>query len=124
MRILLAVFFICWMMGCSTRPPATEHRTAQGVLEQFPGDVQSFEAWAGHPFTVGGTPVLPTDEIPESTLMQYVGEIVLVSGIWEPGKRWKPTPGEANLPMPVDPGGGTMIRGDGIRVSTIRRMSQ
>ena len=68
---------------------------------------------------VGNTPVIPTDEVPEEVLKKFVGSLVMVSGVWHPGKRWNPTEEEMTMPMPVDPGKQVVIRGDGLKASMI-----
>ena len=95
----------------SAKEPPGEQRTARGVLEHYPSDVRSLQAWYGHPFMIGDTPVLPTPEVPEEVLKKHVGSTVLVSGVWYPGERWTPTEGERNMPMPVDAVEGGVTRG-------------
>ena len=106
--------------GCSTQQPPPEERTVQGVLEHFPSDVKSSQAWHGHNFMVGKTPVLPTDTVPEDVLKKHVGNLVVVTGIWHPGERWQPTEEEMNMPTPVDPEKEVVIRGDGLEASSVK----
>ncbi len=68
---------------------------------------------------VGTTPILPTEPVPEDVLKKYVGNLVVVTGVWHPGERWEPTEQEMNMPMPVDPEKEVVIRGDGLKASSI-----
>ena len=77
------------------------------------------QAWHGHTFVVNATPILPTAQVPEDTLKKFVGSLVIVQGVWQPGKRWTPSEEEKNAPMPVDPDKEIVIVGDGLRASTI-----
>lgn len=99
--------------------PLPEQKTVRGVLEHYRSDVQSLQAWYGHPFMIGDTPVLPTPEVPEDVLKKHVGNTVVVSGVWYPGERWTATDEERNMPMPVDALEGAVIRGDGLKALTI-----
>ena len=106
-----------------------EKMTALGILRHFPSDVKSVQAWYGHNFLVGDTPVIATDKVSEETLKGLIGELVAVTGTWNPGERWKPTEEEFPVPTPqsilrdaegvVDAKG--VVRGDGIEATTIKR---
>jgi len=43
-------------------------KSAQGLLKYYPSNVKSSQAWHGHNFIVGGTPILPTKLVPEDVL--------------------------------------------------------
>jgi hypothetical protein len=45
---------------------------------------------------------------------------VVVSGIWDAGQEWRPTEEEKNMPMPVYPDENIIIRGEGLKVSSIQ----
>lgn len=93
----------------------SEERTASGVLQHYPSDVQSSEAWYGHNFIVDGTPVLPTEEVTSEALTAAAGKHVVVSGTWHPGTKWEPSEAERmSMPHPVGPNTADVIRGDGI----------
>ena len=68
---------------------------------------------------VGTTPILPSDVVPEDVLMKHVGNVVVVTGVWQPGQRWQPTERELTGQMPVDPEKDIVIRGDGLKASSI-----
>ena len=104
----------------SAQESVPEQRTVRGMLEHFPSDVKSVEAWYGHNFMVGDTPVIATEEVPEETLSKFVGTEVVITGVWQPGEQWNPTEEEANMPNPVSPDTAAVIRGDGIKASTIK----
>ncbi|MGZ0163597.1 MAG: tetratricopeptide repeat protein, partial [Planctomycetales bacterium] len=42
--------------------------TTRGLLTHFPQDVKSTEAWLGHEFMVGETPIRTTDKVPRDFL--------------------------------------------------------
>ena len=109
----------CLVAGCATQRRLPQQKTVRGYLKHFPSNVRSSQAWHGHHFMVGNTPVIPTDEVPEEILKKFVGALVMVSGAWHPGERWNPTEEEMNMPMPVDPDKQVVIRGDGLRASMI-----
>lgn len=100
-------------------PSPPDARTVRGVLEFYPSDVQSVQAWYGHTFMVDGTPILPTDRVPEELLRKHVGRPVTVTGVWQSGTRWTPTEEEKRQPMPVDPEKEVVMRGDGLRATSI-----
>ncbi|QTN33004.1 hypothetical protein HZ994_11960 [Akkermansiaceae bacterium] len=122
----------CCILGCSEhkteskRSPASgqgsvrEERTAKGVLRHFPSDVKSAQAWNGHNFLVGDTPVIATTTVPEETLKRFIGREVIVAGAWNPGEQWNPKEGDAIIQAPSHPGGEAVIRGDRIEVASIK----
>ena len=97
-----------------------EHKTAQGVLRHFPSDIKSTQAWYRHNFLVGDTPVIATSAVPEETLRKFIGSEVIVSGVWHPGEQWKPTEEESCLQSPIHPDGEVVVRGEGIKASSIK----
>ena len=105
--------------GCVSGSPTPERMTVRGVLQHFPSDVRSAQAWYGHNFIVGSTPILPTDNVPKEVLKEHVGKHVVITGIWDPGQAWEPDDKELNLPMPVDPEKEVIIRGDGLEASSL-----
>jgi len=107
------------LISCATQQSIPAQRTVRGYLKHYPSNVRSSQAWHGHNFMVGNTPILPTDEVPEDVLEKFVGSLVMVSGVWHPGEPWQPTEDEMNMPMPLDPQKDTVIRGDGLKASTI-----
>jgi len=107
------------LISCATQQSIPAKRTVRGYLKHYPSNVRSSQAWHGHNFMVGNTPILPTDEVPEDVLEKFVGSLVMVSGVWHPGEPWQPTEDEMNMPMPLDPQKDTVIRGDGLKASTI-----
>ena len=101
------------MSACSDEMAVT------GVLEHFPQDVKSVEAWLGHEFKVGDTPIKPTVEIPAEELKRLIGSTVTIKGVWNPGSIVEPT-GEALLesrPLGFE----EQSRGDGLEASSITK---
>ncbi|MGB0744303.1 MAG: hypothetical protein ACPGSB_07230 [Opitutales bacterium] len=94
-------------------------RTVQGVLKHYPSDVRSAQAWHGYNFMVGNTPVIPTKELTEEKLKEFVGAKVSVTGVWEPGREWKPTEEQTAMPMPAYPDEQKIIVGDGLKATSI-----
>ncbi|MDH3692675.1 MAG: hypothetical protein OEU36_24880 [Gammaproteobacteria bacterium] len=120
-RNLLAILMLGILFaGCTTRHPPPEQKTVQGVMKHVPANVRSSQAWQGHQFMVGSTPVIPTAAVPEKELEWHVGKSVVVSGIWDAGQEWWPTEEEKNMPMPVYPDEQIIIRGEGLKVSSIQ----
>ena len=120
-RNLLAILMLGILFtGCTTRLAPPEQMTVQGVMKHFPANVRRSHAWHGHQFMVGSTPVIPTAAVPEKELKWHVGKSVVVSGIWHAGQQWRPTEEEENMPMPVYPDEQIIIRGDGLKVSSIQ----
>lgn len=118
---LFAMFLLgALIAGCATGESDPEQRTISGYLKHFPSNIRSSQAWHGHHFMVGNTPVIPTDQVPEEVLKKFVGALVMVTGVWHPGERWIPAEEEMNMPMPVDPDKGIIIKGDGLQVSSIK----
>lgn len=101
--------------------------TVRGLLKQSPQDVKSTEAWLGHEFMVGETPIRPTEEVPREVLITMVGEIVEIEGLWNAGKKWEPPkPAEEGfqLQTPTYPEGVTVVTGAGIEASSATRIEK
>jgi len=121
-KIILATLILSmFAAGCAQQGPDPELKTVQGLMKHFPADVKSSQAWQGHHFMVGDTPVIPTAAVPEAELRRHVGKSVVVSGVWYAGQQWQPGEEEKDLPMPVMPDNQIIIRGDGLKVSSIRK---
>lgn len=101
--------------------PVADTRTVEGELQHFPTDVKSTEAWYGHEFKVGDTPVIPTDAVTRDELMELVGRNVLVTGTWHPGEVWKPSDEPSQTAMPVEVGPDGVTRGEGLQVTSIEK---
>lgn len=131
-KVTAILLFGTLIIGCSdheseSRPESEsakvsvpEQRTVRGVLRHFPSDVKSAEAWHGHNFIVGDTPVIATENVSQETMKRFVGLEVIVSGVWHPGEQWKPTEEESGLQAPVYPDGEVVVRGDGIQAASIK----
>jgi hypothetical protein len=105
-----AALFSLALAGCDSGPPvenaehlvrATEEMaakdrgsaekiTVRGLLRHYPQDVKSTEAWLGHEFIVGETPIRTTEKVPRDVLMKMVGENVEIEGLWNAGEKWEP----------------------------------
>ena len=120
MKKISIILLLGILLGCSLHQQTSEEKTVQGVLKHFPSNARSAHAWYGHNFIIGNTPILPTDTVPEAILKKHVGKVLSVSGIWYPGKQWKPTKEEMNIPMPVNPKNKVIVRDDGLRASSIK----
>jgi hypothetical protein len=116
---LIIVAFACIVAGCSTQQPAATLRTVTGVLNYYPSNVKSSEAWYGHNFIVNGMPIISTENVSEGTLKKHAGSRVTITGIWQPGKRWKPSTQELLEQMPIDPDKDVVIIGDGLKALSI-----
>lgn len=102
-----------------------EKTTVRGLLKQYPQDVKSAEAWLGHEFMIGETPIRPTEEVPREVLITMVGENVEIEGLWNAGKKWepaKPEDEEFHLQTPSYPEGVVIVRGSGIEASSVRKI--
>ena len=119
-RILFVLVLIMYFHGCSTQQKTPEQMTIQGVLNHFPTNVRSMQAWSDHQFMIGNTPIIPTPAVPEERLKRHVGSSVIVSGVWHAGKEWHPTEEEKDMPMPAYPKKQIISRGDGLRLSSIK----
>ena len=118
-KLPVVLLFGSLMVACTGQGSGPEQTTVRGVLKYFPSDVKSAQAWHGHNFMVGGTPVIPTEEVPEEALKELVGSEVRVTGVWHGGEEWNPTEADAQLPMPVEEGGGKIVRGGGLEASSV-----
>ena len=93
----------------------SEQRQAEGILEYYSPNVQSSQAWYGHNFMLGDTPIKPSKDYPEEKLLKYVGKRIRVKGTWDAGKTEQPDP---NLPMPQQ-NLAPVTRNDGIIVEQL-----
>jgi len=118
-KILITLILSMFIAGCAKQGPDPEQKTVQGLMKHYPANVRSSQAWQGHNFMVGDTPVIPTGAVPENELLRHVGKSVVVSGVWHAGQQWQPSKEEKNIPMPVNPDNQIIIRGDGLKVSSI-----
>jgi len=117
-------FFFCSYLLATSLANAlpinqVEMKTAHGVLVYFPETVQSRQAWYGHNFMLGDTPIQPTAAFPAKKLLTYVGKTITVQGHWFNGTAFVqdtqqplPMPMEAEQTQPI-------IRGDGILVEQL-----
>lgn len=105
-----------------------DQRTVSGLLKHYPSDVRSAQAWHGHNFIVGETPVISTEEVPEEELMKFVGSEVVITGVWHPGNESNPREDQGQrpiqvpliaVPQPMPEGGEVVVRGDGLKASSI-----
>ena len=97
----------------------------RGLLRHFPQDVKSAEAWLGHEFMVGDTPIRITEKVPRDVLINLVGENVEIEGLWNAGKKWEPPkPAEEGfqLQTPSYPEGVTVVTGAGIEASSVTKI--
>lgn len=96
-KAAVLVFFVSLILGCTeqqsplSEESVPEQRTVRGVLSHFPSDVRSAQAWHGHNFIVGDTPVIATETVSEERLKTFIGLTVIVTGVWHPGEKWNPT---------------------------------
>ena len=124
---IATVVLIGWTILCGCRSPEPQNKVQRiaGVLSHYPSDVKSAEAWYGHNFMVDGTPIQPTDAVPETVLLKHVGKRIRISGYWNPGTVWKPTPEEMTEQMPCDPNDDIPdIVNDGIMVQSIEILNE
>ena len=123
-KILASAIILLFVVGCAKQSADTEQMTAKGVMKHFPSDVKSPQAWQGHNFMVGNTPVIPTPDVSEDELLSHIGKSVVVIGTWYDGQQWQPNENEKNLPIPVSQENQIMIRGDGLKVSSISLINE
>ena len=101
--------------------------TTRGLLAHFPQDVKSTEAWMGHEFMVGETPIRTTEKVPRDALMKMVGQKVEIEGMWNAGKKWEPPkPAEEGFQSqtPSFPEGVTVATVSGIEASSVRQLEE
>ena len=108
------------VVGCEKKDPGPEHRSAKGLMKHYPSNIQSIQSWQGHNFIVGDTPVIPTESVTEDELQKYIGKFVIVTGIWHSGQEWTPSENEKDVPAPIMTDNQIVIRGDGLKVSSIK----
>lgn len=107
----------------STKLRSVSKVSVHGVLRHFPQDVKSEQAWLGHEYMVGDTPIRPTNAVPAEKLQNLVGKTVTIEGVWNPGKEVEPTNEELHS-RPIVPGGATLIRGSGIEALKVMRADE
>ena len=100
----------------------SEIRVVEGVLKHHPTDVKSVQAWLGHEFQIGETPIRATEAVSAETLKSLVGKTVRVEGEWNPGEKWSPAEGEQVISHPLLPEGGEATRGQGIEASSVSEL--
>ena len=130
LKRLFSLFLLgCLVGGCDREQPVIEKKiargleTVSGLLEYFPENVRSTQAWYGHYYMVGGTPVIPTKEVPAETLQKFVDSEVVIQGVWYPGEKWNPTTEEEKiLPRPTDLDQHEVVRFDGVKISSIEQV--
>ncbi|TWT99018.1 hypothetical protein [Neorhodopirellula pilleata] len=101
---------------------SVDTRSAQGVLRHYRPDVKSTQAWLGHEFMVGETPILPTKFVPSETLRGMVGRTVIVEGVWNSGKTWSQptlTDDDDFSQNPIFAEDAMVVRGSGIEVRSV-----
>jgi hypothetical protein len=91
----------CWLL-CGSWLGAEMFRQDQpieksGVLQYFPPEVKSVEAWHGQVFKVEDLPLLPQTPEQKAQLEQLVGQKITVRGTWFVGTPWESDP---RLPQP------------------------
>ena len=96
----------------------------QGVLRHHRQDVKSVEAWMGHEYTVNGKPILATVEVTTKVLRKFVGKTVVVEGVWNPGKKWEPSPEDAVLQTPSFGIDEVVMIGSGIEASKVELVEE
>lgn len=132
--LMLMLAVVCLTSGCSKPQPAAKTKpdpapaavklqTVRGVLRHHPSNVKSVQAWLGHNFMVEGAAIIPTAAVPEETLLKHIGKEVIVTGIWEPGRRWKPA-AETVEQVPVFPESAIVNIGDGLKAASIKTVSR
>lgn len=112
----------CLLTNFSVSAAETDDiQTASGILSYFPSHVQSHQAWHGHNFMLGDTPIQPTPEFPSEKLLRYVGKRIKVSGVWSKGTVWQNDEQQQALPMPIEAEQNQVImRNDGILVQKLK----
>jgi hypothetical protein len=102
------------------QPKVRDQMMATGILKYFPSDVKSVQAWSGHTFMVGSTPVIATSEVSEEMLNKLVETEVTVTGEWHPGEKWQASEEDAISQTPHFPTGQDIVRGEGIKLISIK----
>jgi hypothetical protein len=101
--------------------------TIEGVLKYYPQDIKSVQAWLGHEYMVGETPIRPTDSVSSETLRKKVGRTVKIDGVWNFGEtlsRAKLTDDEAYMQTPSFSEGESAIRGSGINALSVLEVDE
>lgn len=105
--------------AAEANPQPADTKTVEGILEYYPQDVKSMQAWLGHEFMVGETPIRPTEAVSSETLRKMVGKKVKVEGVWNAGEKWEQADEEIHLQNPSFPEGEIVIRGSGIEAASV-----
>ncbi len=119
-KLKIIGLFICFIFSfnshaCSKQAPKM---AVTGILKYFPDDVQSREAWYGHNFMVGETPIQPAI-ISKKHLLNYVGKRVKITGSWNKGMEFK-NDSPQTMPMPIEQTTQELIiRNDGINAEKL-----
>ena len=107
--------------GGQAQVESSEPTSVTGVLQHFPQDVKSVEAWLGHEFMIGDTPIYPTSKLPHKQLLSLVGDKVTIEGTWNPGEEREPAPEGAQTPTPFGSEDGPVMVGFGIEAESVTR---
>lgn len=123
LRFLLLVSLLLCLPACSSADP-TEKKFEGILIDHDTGGGKNSHQWYGYRFSVGNTPVLPTDRVNERAISAFVGKRVVVKGVWNPGKKWSPeSEGEVASQSPVthfkEDEKTEVIRGEGLEVYSI-----
>jgi hypothetical protein len=123
--ICLVVAFLC--VACvdnkketdkgETTPALLPKISVLGVLEHYPQNVKSVQAYLGHEFMVGDRPIIPTEKVPVEELKKFVGSKVTVKGEWNPGTKREPNEEEMLSQRPL--GYEDRMVGAGLKASEI-----
>ncbi len=119
MRMKFFTLVLISLMLSSYRLLAADMQSAEGLLKYYPPDVQSSQAWYGHNFMLGTTPLQPSAAFPADVLLRYVGKHIKVTGVWQAGKVFKPDESQQVSAMPLSEADAPVVRNDGILVQTI-----
>jgi hypothetical protein len=98
-------------------------QTVSGVLDYFPPEVQSQQAWYGHNFMIGNTPLQPTADFPAKKLRTYIGKRIKISGVWNKGTLFNPNEPQQISAMPLSENDAPVMRNDGINVQVLELIS-
>ena len=119
-RMIKLMLFGLSFLGCAIPLEDSRQRTVEGILQYYPSNVKSVQAWHGHNYLVGNTPVVPTTAVPEDMLRRFVGSQVVIVGLWYPGKQSQSTATDGFAAKPVEATEDKVIRGDGLKALSIK----
>jgi hypothetical protein len=117
-RLLAVIFALSVVMGCHSPSNQSGNRTAEGLLTYYPENEKNVQAFYGHNFMVGDTPVIPTPAVSKEILLKLVGKEVTVTGVWYPGYQWQQPKGVKGA-VPIEATKGPVTIGDGIKLKAI-----